>query len=158
MPLPPTPTDLFTSLTPTMDNARGVVARLGLRMHRVYLVVEKFEDKRGKGEAEVSFTEILPPPRVDIFSAARIAYSAGAYLPGTISISKISRTFRREQLLGLTESGDARDAREKFTIGLVARGQTLMLLYKPASDPVLEALAWKMTLSPVNRRLEAPGE
>ena len=158
MPLPmDPPNDIFTSLTPTMDRSRSVIAGLGLRLYRVYFVVETFETERGEGEATISFEELVPSPRVDFLSAARVANSGGAYLDGAVALTKISRTMRREQLLGLTESGDPRDKRERFTIGLVCRGQAHIDLYKPASQPVLEALAWKMVVNPVNRRMDAPG-
>lgn len=157
MPTPPRPRDLFTGLGSTIDASRRVIASLGLRTYRSFLVVERFSgDERGDGElAERTFVEIDPPPAIDFLSASRIAASGGAYESGAVQASKITRTLTREQILGLTESGDPRDRRERFAWGIVQRGGVLVKLYRPVGEPILEPLGWRVALNPTNRRFEA---
>jgi hypothetical protein len=152
----PPPRDLFTNLTPTIDAARSVIASLGLRTYRCFLIVERFAEQRGVGgEPERTLVEIVPAPAIRFLSASRVAMSGGAFESGAVEATKITRTLSDAQLLGQTESGDERDRKERFSWGLVPRGQQLVHLYKPASVPVLEPLGWKLMLNPVNRSFQA---
>jgi hypothetical protein len=156
--LPPKPTDLFTRLTPVLDAARGVIQGLGLRPYRVYLLTERWTGpgpKEGILE-ELVWDEVLPSPEVIHLSAARIASSGGQYQAGAVELRKISRERRREELLGRTRFGHALARHLSFYVAAVPKGQLFAELYNPASDPVLEPLAWRLVLNPVNRRIPAP--
>lgn len=155
------PQDVFSNLTSTMDAARQVIADVGLRTYRAFFVVERWSSEArdaGEGEPEeVTFEEILPPPDVVFFSAARIASSGGAYRDGAVELRKLSRSLRREQLLGHTEDGHRRPRTERFSYALIALGQVSAELFNPVGEPILEPLAWRITLNPVSRRIELPG-
>ena len=157
MPLPDPPRDVFTSLTGTMDRAREAIASVGLRMYRVYFLVERWAGQAGEGEPVArTFTEIAPAPKVRFLSAARIAASGGVYREGAVELTKITRSLRREQLLGQTEQGDRRARNERFSFALVPRGQIHAELYNPVGEPVLRPLEWTLVLNPITRRLPAP--
>lgn len=159
MPLPHDgPQDVFTNLTGTMDAARQVIADVGLRLYRVFFVIERWSGARiEEGTLQATrYEEILPPPDVRHLLASRIASSGGVYEDGAVLLSKITRSLTREQLLGLTESGDQRPRNERFSYGLLPRGQALVELFKPTGRPTLEPLAWSIALNPTNRRIQPP--
>lgn len=157
--LPDRPSDVFSNLTETMDAARQVISDVGLRTYRVFFVVERWAEGTSAGDGEpleVTFTEIVPAPEVSFFSAARVASSGGAYREGAVELRKVTRSLRREALLGHTIYGDRRPKHERFSYGLLARGQLFAELYNPAGEPILEPLAWRIALNPISRRIEAP--
>jgi len=179
------PNDVFSNLTPTMDAARGAIARVGLRLYRAFLVIETFSgDEVGEGDVERAFEEILPTPRVRHLSAARIASSGGAYRDGALELSKITRRMTLQKLLGQREQsdlvvpgflddpmggatggqvqpgvgavGDSLPQNQRLFYGLLPRGQPLLELYKLVGQPVLFPLHWSLTVNPVNRRVPSP--
>jgi len=153
--LPPTPTDVFTRLTNTLDAARTIVDRIGLRTYRSFLYREFYTGPRRKEGpiTGVDWEEITPPPKIGFVSERRIASSGGQYHDGAVEASKISRTRRREELIGKTLYGQDTDDTEEFFWALVPKGQMWAELYNPASDAVLEPLFWRVVLNPANRQV-----
>src|SRR5688572_23540242 len=91
--LPDLPTDVITNIAVgPIDQARGVMAELGLRKHRVFLASFTYTGPDfGAGNlTSVVYDEIVPAPKVRVVSDFRIAQSGGVLQAGAVEISKIT--------------------------------------------------------------------
>jgi hypothetical protein len=149
------PEDLFTQeVAPVLDEARTIIAELGLRPHRVFLVIDKYEGPRHKqGDlVERELTELAPAPVVAPFSAAQVATSGGAVQMGDVALRQISRSYTSEQLRGRTLAGDELPGNWDFFIAIQPYGQIHAEFYNVASRPTLLPTAWEMIVRPRNKR------
>jgi len=149
------PDDLFTNeVAPVLDEARGIIAGLGLRPYRVFLVIDHYAGPRRKegGLVRRELTELTPPPVVAFASTAKIAMSGGLLQEGSATLREISRRYTKEQLRGRTMAGDDLPPTQNFWIAVIARGQTFSEGYISASEPVLEPTSWTMSIRPTNQR------
>ncbi len=149
------PQDLFTQeVAPVLDEARGIIAELGLRPHRVFLVIDKYEGPGHKqgNLVERELTELTPAPVVAAFSAAQVATSGGAIQMGDVALREISRTYTSEQLRGRTLAGDDLPRHWDFFIAIQGYGEIHAKFYNVAGEPILEPTAWRMIARPRNKR------
>ncbi len=87
----------------TVDKARQVGVKAGLRSRRVFLVWTLWDGaERGAGnETEYSRMELLPTPRVSGLDAvARASFSAGVLPEGSVRVELVSALYTEAQLNG----------------------------------------------------------
>jgi len=150
------PTDVFTTqVSPALDQARSAIQDVGLRPHRVFLVIETWSggNRRRDGTLEsTAITEVLPTPKVVFPSAARIAASGGMLQVGSCTLRKISRVLYTEaQLLGKNADGSDLDQEFYFYYALKPLGSDLAAFYHPDSDVVLLSTSFALDLRPLSK-------
>jgi hypothetical protein len=156
------PTDVFFSqVSPASDAARAAIQAVGLRPHRVFLVIDTWTvgtgRRREKPLISSAYTEILPTPKVVIASANMVVHSGGEILAGTVFLRKISRVnYTANELQGKDASGDDLSEELEFSIALKPLGSPEAEFYRPNTDIVLLSTAFEMTLRPQNQRRTLP--
>lgn len=149
------PTDIFsTEVSAALDDARQIVADVGLRPYRVFLVIDKYDGTRRKegNLVDREVTEILPPPEVRFFSTAKVAFSAGALQDGDAMLTQITRTLTKEQLRGRNIAGGPFPKHWHFRIALRELGAIHAEFYQPSNAPQLNPTYWEMNIRPENKR------
>jgi hypothetical protein len=104
-------------LIDTVDQARDLMTRYGLRPYTVRLVITRWTGgERGKGEEYVaSAVPILPTPKVnDLTGVAAVNTPIGWDESGRVTLSKISGRYTGETLRGLDSAGNPPSADEQF--------------------------------------------
>lgn len=91
---------LGADLSSVVDDARQIVADLGLRPYRVFSVVEEWTGgTRGRGEPMIIFTrEFTPPPVIRYTQLRREMESAGVVERGELTMEKISPSLTEEDI------------------------------------------------------------
>lgn len=91
---------LGAELGAVVDDARALVAELGLRPYRVFSVLVRWTGgQRGRGTQElVSRTEVVPPPEVDLRPLRRPARDAGQPERGEVTLRKVSPQYTEEEV------------------------------------------------------------
>lgn len=78
-------------ILPIIDNARGIIANLGLRRYTATIRRRTWPGGRpGSGNAVNTDLVITPTPRVRVVSAREIASSGGTYQEGDYRIDRIT--------------------------------------------------------------------
>ncbi len=150
------PTDVFsTQVSPALDEARTAIQEVGLRPHRVFIVIDTWSGTTRRREGSVlstAITEVLPTPRVEFPSAARIAMSGGMLQAGSCTLRKISRVlFTEATLLGKNADGSAFPVEKDFYYALKPLGEALAAFYHPSSDTILTSTSYALDLRPLNK-------
>lgn len=149
------PETLVDVLSSVQDTVRGVLAEIGIRPYRVFLVTETWTGARiGEGTVSRTIVEMKPAPQVRGSGSFAIE-AAGQRLAGALTLDKISRrAYTREQLKGLTELPAARrrPVTQSFRIGVMPRGQQFLELYVPG-EPTHAKYGWRLTLEPTAVRI-----
>lgn len=155
----PEPIDnVITEASKVLDDARQVIADVGLRPYRTFFVLETFAARVGVGGViSREWAEILPPPRVRP-SQPWAGSPAGYQVEGQMRVDRVKRTdYRIEDLKGQTLWGDHLPKNKRFVFGVLAAGQMLAELYQMAAEPELQNFGWAFRLNPINRRESYPG-
>ena len=150
------PTDVFTTqVSPALDEARAAIQDVGLRPHRVFMVIETWSGPHRRREGALSSTaivEVLPTPKVHFPSATTIALSGGMLQAGSCTLRKISRVLYTEtQLLGKNADGSDLDWEFYFYYAIKPLGSDLAAFYHPSSDVVLQSTSFALDLRPLNK-------
>jgi hypothetical protein len=91
------------NILPILDNARGIVANLGLRRYSVTIRRRTWSgSKPGLGIATNDDLVLTPTPRVRLVSAREIASSGGTYQEGDFRIDRITPRFTSPTVGGYT--------------------------------------------------------
>ena len=151
------PNDVFTDeVSPALDEARTELSLLGLREYRCFLLDEFWDGgDLGVGTRSLTWEEITPYPLVS-FNPRLIAAAGGSTEQGVILVSKISRRYTREELLGKMFNGQnlPRVMRQHWVIAPLRslNGRS----YAPAGEPSLQATEWRIPLRPTNEQFPLP--
>lgn len=154
--LPKEPKHVMRQVARSMDRVRTVVARIGLRPYRVFFYREIYTGEE-PGEGEISGlpdeAELLPPPRVRTLFLNRPEERGGASTDGALRLDRISRQYRREELMLRGIWSDDPPVGARFSYAVTTDGQVQAQIYKVAGEPILGPLGWSLSLLPANRRV-----
>lgn len=150
------PTDPFSNeVSEALDEARGVLAEVGLRPYRVFIVTDKWT---GPGHREGvledrELEELTPTPKRRPVSLAIAALLGGASQEGDLILEKISRVKYTEKKLRLrTEDGDEFPRHWDTYYAIQPIGQAHAEFYNVASLPNLSPTSWSVRLTARNDR------
>lgn len=97
---------LRSDLIPVVDDARGLVADLGLRRYTVIVRTRAWSGgKVGFGDPTDTDLTITPAPRVERLPVRLITNSGGIYEEGDLLVSKISASYEESDLVAAPTSG-----------------------------------------------------
>jgi hypothetical protein len=151
------PTDIFTvQVAPALDEARAAIQGVGLRPHRVFMVIDQYTDsfyRKTDPLIDQTIAEVLPTPKVTFPTSAQIAHSGGMLQAGSCTLRKISRTLYTEaELLGKDAAGNALGKDLHFYYAIKPLGSDLAAFYYPDSDVVLLSTSYSLDLRPLNKK------
>lgn len=91
---------LGDSLSDVVDDARQIVADLGLRPYRIFSIVEQWSGgSRGRGKVSIiSELEFTPPPVLNYRPLRRDLGNAGVVERGDVTLERISPRFTEEEI------------------------------------------------------------
>lgn len=100
--LPPWEADrsLGAELSEVVDDARGLIADLGLAPYRVFSVLEQWSGgSRGRGEVSIlAEREFTPPPVLNYRPIRRELGSAGVVERGEVTLERISPRYTEDEI------------------------------------------------------------
>jgi hypothetical protein len=92
---------LRDDLIPVVDDGRQLAADLGFRVRSVSTRLRVWSGgAAGRGTAEDTDAEILPPPKVREPPARLVSETGGRFEEGDVIVSKISATYEESDLTG----------------------------------------------------------
>ena len=131
---------LRADLIPVVDDARAVVAGLGLRRYTVAVRTRVWSGgKIGSGDPTDTDATITPAPKVERLPVRLIANSGGIYEEGDLLVSKISASYAESNLVAAPSAGT----------------ETLWILngesFRAVTRPETKNFEWKVVVRRMNR-------
>ena len=127
-------------LIPVVDDARSLVADLGLRRYTVAVRTRVWSgDKIGSGTATDTDLTIEPPPKVERLPVRLIANSGGIYEEGDLLVSKISASYEEADLVAAPTGGTE--------ILWILNGES----FRAVTRPEVKNFEWKVVVRRLNR-------
>ena len=131
---------LRSDLIPVVDDARALVAGLGLRRYTVIVRTRVWSGgKIGSGDATDTDLEVTPAPKVERLPVRLVASSGGIYEEGDLLVSKISASYVEADLVAAPTGGTE--------ILWILNGES----FRAVTRPETKNFEWKVVVRRLNR-------